>query len=99
MKIQRLRYRIPSRVPYQITTLLRCLGLACQPWKGNNRDGFWQRYTVDQLHVILYEAKQQYRKYVRKLHPDKQGHEEKCKVVNMIWQRITMLFQRKGIQL
>lgn len=93
MTIKRYPYKIDRGIPYHITTLLKYLGVAY-----SQRRNFWLR-NEHQLPEILVDAKQAHRRLVRIYHPDKGGDVKVCAFLNAVFQRIKLLFSRKGIQL
>lgn len=98
MKIKRKSQRINGRVvPIQITTLLTLLGVNFRTgFRTKRRTGFWLRCEAH-LHFILHDAWQAWRTQVQQVHPDKPGGNAKaCAYLNAVWQRIELLFRRKG---
>lgn len=104
MSLKRKQNRIPTRVPYQITTLLAELGLDYRtktnmlPKRGHlAKASFWVRFE-DQLEFILADAKKRFRELAKRFHPDKpSGSHRKFVYLSAVWDRIRSIFAAKGI--
>lgn len=101
MSLRRKQHRIARHTPRNVISCLEALGVQHRRRHGERslrKASFWVRNEAN-LNAILFDAKQLYRKLVAKLHPDRGGCEEQCRRLNQIWQRIELLFRRKGITL
>ena len=61
-------------------------------------ESFWLRHEHE-LHEILHDAWQAWRRLMQKVHPDRGGDARACARLNAVWQRVKTLFARKGITL
>jgi len=99
MTITRLKYRMQQGVPYQITEALKVFGLRYRRSRHySQRTGFWLAQE-HQLHEILFDVKVAYKRLMKRVHPDKGGCPKLCAYVNAVYDRIKLLYKRKGIQL
>lgn len=88
-----------NRLPRHVGALLAELGAPKEyhPYRGGSkrRGCFWRRYAhcLEEIHI---DFKKIYLRRIKNLHPDRDPQQAKnCARLNELWQRITLLFERR----
>lgn len=108
MTIKRLKYRIPHGVPYRIEAALLVFGVNVKVrysrtirrlYHHGATKSFWRLHGPDKLYSFLERAKRVHRQLIQRVHPDRGGCPKLAAFINAVWDRIQLLFKRRGYEL
>lgn len=97
--MKRTNRRAPAEAG-NIEGLLLALGVPrrlLQPQRRTNDKSFWRR-PLNHLE-ILEAAREAWRRAIAQVHPDRGGSTTLAAKVNALWQRVELLFRKKGYAL